>query len=92
MLQFLGEDMVKDAGLACQFIISRKPVGAPVTERAIPIAIFQAAPEVTVHYLRKWTKDHDLNKGNINIRSVIDIIQCFRFHSRSRCLLAFQCL
>ena len=25
--------MVKDAGLACRFIISRKPEGAPVTER-----------------------------------------------------------
>ena len=33
--------MVKDAGLACRFIISKKPDGAPVTERAIPLAIFQ---------------------------------------------------
>lgn len=31
--EFLGEQMVKDAGLACKFIISRKPEGAPVTER-----------------------------------------------------------
>ena len=32
--------MVKDAGLSCRFIISKKPDGAPVTERAIPLAIF----------------------------------------------------
>jgi len=25
--------MVKDAGLSCRFIISKKPEGAPVTER-----------------------------------------------------------
>ena len=34
--------MVKDAGLACKFVISKKPEGAPVTERAIPLAIFQS--------------------------------------------------
>ncbi len=33
--------MVKDAGLACKFIISKKPEGSPVTERAIPLAIFE---------------------------------------------------
>jgi DNA polymerase epsilon subunit 1 len=48
--------MVKDAGLACKFIISKKPEGAPVTERAIPLAIFQAEPGVKRHYLRKWLK------------------------------------
>uniref|UniRef100_A0A0N5A8U1 DNA polymerase epsilon catalytic subunit n=1 Tax=Syphacia muris TaxID=451379 RepID=A0A0N5A8U1_9BILA len=72
LAEFLGDDMVKDAGLACQFIISRKPVGFPVTERAIPVAIFQASPEVTAHYLRKWTKDHDITKEKINIRDIID--------------------
>lgn len=38
--------MVKDKGLACRFIISRKPAGAPITERAIPLAIFQAESSV----------------------------------------------
>nr|CAD7446163.1 unnamed protein product [Timema bartmani] len=33
LAEFLGDQMVKDAGLACRFIISRKPEGAPVTER-----------------------------------------------------------
>lgn len=33
LAEFLGDQMVKDAGLACKYIISRKPDGAPVTER-----------------------------------------------------------
>ena len=33
IFQFLGDQMVKDAGLSCKFIISKKPEGAPVTER-----------------------------------------------------------
>ena len=32
--EFLGEEMVKDAGLATKYIISAKPIGSPVTERA----------------------------------------------------------
>lgn len=33
LAEFLGDQMVKDAGLACKYVISRKPDGAPVTER-----------------------------------------------------------
>lgn len=33
LAEFLGDQMVKDAGLSCRFIISKKPEGAPVTER-----------------------------------------------------------
>lgn len=33
LAEFLGDQMVKDAGLSCRFIISKKPDGAPVTER-----------------------------------------------------------
>lgn len=33
LAEFLGDQMVKDKGLACRFIISKKPDGAPVTER-----------------------------------------------------------
>uniref|UniRef100_A0A0K0CTA2 DNA polymerase epsilon catalytic subunit n=1 Tax=Angiostrongylus cantonensis TaxID=6313 RepID=A0A0K0CTA2_ANGCA len=54
LAEFLGTDMVKDAGLACKFVISRHPVGSPVTERAVPIAIFQ--DNVKCHYLKLWTK------------------------------------
>jgi DNA polymerase epsilon subunit 1 len=36
LAEFLGDQMVKDAGLACRYIISRKPLGSPVTERLVP--------------------------------------------------------
>lgn len=48
--------MVKDAGLSCRYVISRKPEGSPVTERAIPLAIFQAEESVKKNFLRKWLK------------------------------------
>ena len=60
--------MVKDAGLSCRFIIACKPEGSPVTERAIPLAIFQAEPSISKHYLCKWLKCSALD--NFDIRSV----------------------
>ena len=75
--------MVKDAGLSCRYIISRKPEGAPVTERlapptvgfqlyfhnrAIPLAIFQAESSVRQYYLRKWLKSS--HADSFDIRSV----------------------
>lgn len=33
LAEFLGDQMVKDAGLSCRYIIARKPEGSPVTER-----------------------------------------------------------
>ena len=70
LAEFLGDQMVKDAGLACKFIISRKPDGAPVTERAIPLAIFESEPSITKHYLRKWLKDNTMH--DFDIRKVLD--------------------
>ncbi|XP_026280416.1 DNA polymerase epsilon catalytic subunit 1 [Frankliniella occidentalis] len=70
LAEFLGDQMVKDAGLACKFIISRKPEGSPVTERAIPLAIFQSEPSVKRHFLRKWLKDTSIT--DIDIRQVLD--------------------
>ena len=70
LAEFLGDQMVKDAGLACRFIISKKPDGAPVTERAIPLAIFEAEPSVRRHYLRKWLKDNSMI--DFDIRNVLD--------------------
>lgn len=66
--QFLGDQMVKDAGLSCQFIIARKPEGSPVTDRAIPLAIFQAESSIRKHYLRKWLRCSALD--DFDIRSV----------------------
>ncbi|KAF5354069.1 hypothetical protein D9756_007250 [Leucocoprinus leucothites] len=70
LAEFLGDQMVKDKGLACKFIISAKPSGAPVTERAVPVAIFSAEESVKRVYLRKWLKDNSLI--NFDLRSILD--------------------
>ena len=70
LAEFLGDQMVKDKGLACKFIISAKPLGAPVTERAVPVAIFSAEESVKRTYLRKWLKDNSLT--NFDLRSILD--------------------
>lgn len=66
--EFLGEEMIKDAGLACKYIISSKPIGSPVTERAVPVSIFSS--EKKEFFLKKWLKDPSLE--NFDPRSVID--------------------
>lgn len=70
LAEFLGDEMVKDKGLACKFIISLKPVGDPVASRAIPVAIFSAEPEIKQHYLRKWCRDPGMT--DFDIRSLLD--------------------
>lgn len=70
LAEFLGSQMVKDKGLACKFIISERPFGAPVTERAIPVAIFSADESVKRTYLRKWLKDNGLTQ--FDLRSILD--------------------
>jgi DNA polymerase epsilon subunit 1 len=57
LADFLGEGMVKDKGLNCKFIICAKPKNAPVTERAVPVAIFAAEEETKRMYLKKWLKE-----------------------------------
>lgn len=65
--------MVKDAGLACKYIIACKPVDAPVTERAIPVTIFDAEEPVKVHFVRRWLKDRTLSIDEAaDIRAIID--------------------
>ncbi|KAF8901150.1 hypothetical protein CPB84DRAFT_1815239 [Gymnopilus junonius] len=70
LAEFLGDQMVKDKGLACKFIISAKPAGAPVTERAVPVAIFSAEESIKRTYLRRWLKDSSL--VNFDLRSILD--------------------
>ena len=62
--------MVKDKGLACKFVISAQPIGAPVTERAVPVAIFSADESVKRTKLRKWLKNNGL--ANFELRSILD--------------------
>ncbi|KAJ8605055.1 hypothetical protein MRB53_041528 [Persea americana] len=66
---FLGDQMVKDKGLNCKYIISSRPRNAPVTERAIPVAIFSAEESVKKFFLRRWLKE---DPGDMDPRTVID--------------------
>ena len=70
LAEFLGDEMVKDKGLACKFIISVKPSGDPVASRAVPVAIFSAEPEIKRHYLRKWLRDPAMI--DFDIRTILD--------------------
>ncbi|KAI9823294.1 MAG: DNA polymerase epsilon catalytic subunit [Thelocarpon impressellum] len=69
LAEFLGEQMIKDKGLNCKYIISSRPKNAPVTERAIPVAILSADEQVRRHFLRKWLKE---DPGDMDPRSIID--------------------
>lgn len=68
--EFLGEDMVKDKGLQCKYIISSLPPGSPVTERAIPVAIFSADVTVKRSFLKRWTLNSSLE--DFDPRAIID--------------------
>ena len=68
--EFLGKEMVAEKGLNCRFIISERPFGAPVTERAIPVAIFRAEPAVMKTFVRKWLKDGSM--ADFDVRSILD--------------------
>ncbi|KAI4260020.1 MAG: hypothetical protein LQ352_000516 [Teloschistes flavicans] len=69
LAEFLGAQMVKDKGLNCKYIISAKPRNAPVTDRAIPVAIFSAEAQVKRHFLRKWLREEP---DEMNPRAIID--------------------
>ena len=68
--EFLGAEIIRDKGLNCQFIIAERPHGAPVTERAIPTAIWKSEHAVMKHYLRKWLKYPEMDY--FDVRSVLD--------------------
>ncbi|TPX45049.1 DNA-directed DNA polymerase [Synchytrium endobioticum] len=70
LAEFLGENMVKDKGLNCKFVISSRPAGLPVSERAIPVAIFSAEENVKKHFLRKWLRDPILK--DFDFRTILD--------------------
>lgn len=71
LAEFLGNQIVKDKGLQCRFIISSLPARAPVVERAIPVAIFSAESAVCSYYLQKWL-GISISPNHFNIRDIID--------------------
>lgn len=70
LAEILGQQVVKDKGLACKFIVSAKPYGAPVTDRAVPVAIFNAEQPVKEHFLRRFLKDSSIT--DFDLRSILD--------------------
>ena len=70
LADFLGAEMVKDKGLNCNLIISKYPIGAPVAERALPVAIFSAELTTKRYFLRKWVKDPSFDCSDF--RDVVD--------------------
>ncbi|KAK4492254.1 hypothetical protein RD792_003057 [Penstemon davidsonii] len=68
LADFLGDAMVKDKGLLCQYIVACEPKGTPVSERAIPVAIFETDAEIIKFYMKKWCKV----SSDVGIRSIID--------------------
>ena len=74
LADFLGSETVKDKGLSCNLIISRYPSGAPIADRAIPVAIFSADLTVRNYYLRKWLKEPELlcDEPGWSFRDLVD--------------------
>lgn len=68
LADFLGDTMVKDKGLRCQYVVACEPKGTPVSERAVPVAIFETDVEIMKFYVRKWCKISSV----VGIRSIID--------------------
>ena len=71
MADILGEHLLKEKNLCSKFIISRKPLEAPIAERAVPTIIFKSQANIRKKLLRKWLKDYNLDE-NIDMREVID--------------------
>ena len=62
--------MVETSGLNCTLIVSKKPEGAPLNERGIPILVFSLPPDDRNMYLKKWLKVNDAS--NETLKSIID--------------------
>ena len=68
--EFLGADITQGKGLNCFFIISQKPIGSPVADRAIPISIFSAEESIKKKFLKKWLKESEVK--DLELRSILD--------------------
>lgn len=68
--EILGPEIVKDKGLNCKILISKKPDGTTVTERAIPSVVFALPNEEKMKFLKLWLKESTLRDPSF--QSVID--------------------
>ena len=53
--------MIKGKGICCKFVIANKPENSKVTERAIPVSLFEDNVENRSKFLKKWCKDNRLS-------------------------------
>lgn len=53
-----------------KFIISKKPLKASITERAIPTLIFDSDEAVMKKFVKKWTGDSGMQ--DFDLRSILD--------------------
>ena len=75
LASFLGDARIKDKGLNCNYVVSARPLGAPTSERAVPVAVFATEPAVARAFLRRWCGDLDDGRpatSRPDIRAVVD--------------------
>uniref|UniRef100_A0A0G4HSL9 DNA-directed DNA polymerase n=1 Tax=Chromera velia CCMP2878 TaxID=1169474 RepID=A0A0G4HSL9_9ALVE len=70
MAEFLGEGLLRDRNLRTHFVVTERPVGAPVCDRAVPVQIFAAEERQKAHFLKKWTKE--VGAVDTDIRDILD--------------------
>lgn len=68
--EFLGPSMIRGKGICCYYVISARPAGKTVTERAIPTSIFHAEESVKRHFIGKWTGE--IYNGPIHLKNIVD--------------------
>jgi len=71
MGEFLTGDTVGKGKMNCHFVISAHPQGAPVSERVIPIQIFQKEEAVKRRFLNKWLKSNT-QIIDTDVRKILD--------------------
>lgn len=70
LAQINGEEILKGSGLNCEFVISKGPEGAPLNERAVPVAVFHLPDERRRKFLRTWLKTTD--EADLSLKGVLD--------------------
>lgn len=62
LAEFLGSELLNGKGLNCHFVISKKPEGAPLNERVIPISVFYLEEHLKNKLLKSWLKVNDASE------------------------------
>lgn len=70
--EFLGSNCIRGKGICCYYIISEKPIGSPVTDRAIPTSIFEADEAVQRQFLNRWLGERLPEGEPIVLHSILD--------------------